>query len=311
MKEKNKPRRGLLDDIVSVRLKGRLAGKFIPNALMRPYTTIKTGGRSIGIYMPENTDGIKDMLFLCDRNKISLLPIGNGSNIIISEKGLNNVFLKLSSPCFRNISLRGDDIICGAGSMVSRLCDFAHGLSLSGAEFLIGIPATAGGAIFQNAGAYGGNIACILKYAECMDRNGRVVVLNRNDIRFEYRHSGLRNFIVLSACFKLKKSRKPLIGALMNKYLARRLSSQDYTAPSAGCVFKNPDGSVISAAEMIDICGLKGRKINGAQVSSKHANFIVNKGRASSEDVIKLISFVKNRVKSVFNVTLETEVEII
>ncbi|MFA5068542.1 MAG: UDP-N-acetylmuramate dehydrogenase [Candidatus Omnitrophota bacterium] len=290
---------------------GRLAGRFIPNAPMRFYTTMKTGGKSIGMYIPENINGVKDMLFLCRSNKISLLPIGNGSNIIISDNGLNNVFLKLSSTYFKSAAPRGNDIICGAGVMVNRLCDLAQGLSLSGAEFLIGIPATIGGVVFQNAGAFGGSVSRILRYAECMDKAGNIRILNRDDICFKYRHSGLKGLIVLSACFKLKRSRKTLIEGLMNKYLTRRLSSQDYTAPSAGCVFKNPAGSAISAAEMIDRCGLKGRSIDGAQVSTRHANFIINKGHASSKDIIRLISLVKKRVKSVFNFTLETEVEII
>lgn len=287
-----------------------LRGKFIPNALMKSYTTIRIGGAAAGLYMPEGLEDLQSFYLLCRKFRISLLPIGGGSNIIVTDKGLDNMFLKLSSPCFKKIILIGNSIYCGAGVALNKLCSFAEMHSLSGVEFLTGIPATVGGAVFRNAGAHSKDISCILKRIECLDHLGNKITLNRKDIEFRYRQSGLKNIIILSACFRLKKSKKSFIRDNVNRCLQLRLSAQDYTAPSAGCVFKNPDNAGMSAGEILDRCGLKGKRIGGAQISKKHANFMLNKGDASADDMLKLISFAKKKAQSVYGVTLETEVEI-
>jgi UDP-N-acetylmuramate dehydrogenase len=287
-----------------------LKGRFIPNVLMKSYTTIRIGGAAAGLYIPEGMEDLQRFYLLCRKFRISLLPIGGGSNIIVTDKGLNNIFLKLSSPCFKKISIAGNSIYCGAGTALNKLCSFAEMHSLSGVEFLTGIPATAGGAVFRNAGAHSKDISCILKEIECLDHLGNKITLNRKDIEFRYRQSGLKNIIILSACFRLKKSKKSFIRDNINKYLQLRLSAQDYTAPSAGCVFKNPDNAGMSAGEMLDRCGLKGKRIGGAQISKKHANFMLNKGNASADDMLRLISFARKKAQSVYGVTLETEVEI-
>ena len=297
--------------IFSQNYPGLLSGKFIPNALMKLYTTIRVGGPAIGVYIPEDLKDLERVFSLCKKKRISLLPIGSGSNIIVTDQGLNNIFLKLSAPYFKRISLRKNNITCGAGVTINNLSNFAEEHSLSGAEFLVGIPATVGGAVFQNAGAYSEDVSCILENIECLDCSGNIICLNRKDIDFKYRHSGLKDTIILSAQFKLRRAKRRLIKNNIKRYLERRLSTQDYTAPSAGCVFKNPDNAGIAAGEMIDRCSLKGERIGDAQISTKHANFIINKGRARAEDILKLILFVKKRVKSVYGITLETEVEII
>jgi UDP-N-acetylmuramate dehydrogenase len=287
-----------------------LKGRFTPNALIKSYTTIRIGGAAVGLYIPEGMEDLQRFYSLCKKFRISLLPIGGGSNIIVTDKGLNNIFLKLSSPCFKKISIAGNSIYCGAGVTLNKLCSFAEMHSLSGVEFLTGIPATVGGAVFRNAGAHSKDISCILKEIEYLDCLGNKIKLNRKEIDFRYRQSGLKNIIILSACFRLKKSQKSLIRGNVNKYLRFRLSSQDYTAPSAGCVFKNPDNAGMGAGEMLDRCGLKGKRIGNAQISKKHANFILNKGDASADDILRLICFARKKVQSVYGVTLETEVEI-
>ena len=290
---------------------GCLSGKFIPNALMKLYTTIRVGGPAIGLYIPEDLEDLEKFFLSCRKKKISLLPIGKGSNIIVTEKGLSNIFLKLSAPYFTRIILRENNVTCGAGVTINNLSNFAEEHFLTGAEFLVGIPATVGGAVFQNAGAHSEDVSCILESIECLSLSGNINTLSRKDIDFKYRYSGLKDIIILSAQFKLRKAKRRFIRNNIKKYLERRLSAQDYTAPSAGCVFKNPDNSDMSAGEMIDKCKLKGKRIGDAQISTKHANFILNKGHAGAEDILKLISFVKKRVKSVYGITLETEVEII
>jgi UDP-N-acetylmuramate dehydrogenase len=287
-----------------------LKGKFTPNTLMKRYTTIRIGGTANGVYVPKDREDLKRFVLLCKENGISLLPIGKGSNIIVSDKGLNNIFLKLSSPYFQRITLVENSVSCGAGVALNTLCSFAERHSLGGAEFLTGIPATVGGAVFRNAGAYAKNIASILKEIECIDRQGNIHTIKRKDIDFKYRHSSLKDMIIMSACFKLKRSKKSLIRNTIKRYLQLRLVTQDYTAPSAGCVFKNPDSVRMSAGEMLDKCGLKGKRIGDAQISTKHANFMLNRGSASVNDLLRLISFAKKKVKAVYGVSLETEVEI-
>jgi UDP-N-acetylmuramate dehydrogenase len=289
----------------------RLKGKFIANPEMKLYTTIKTGGRVTGIYIPKDISDLKEFVLLCREKRISLLPLGNGSNIIVSDKGLNIVFLRLSAPFFRSIVTRGNDIICSAGASINRLCSFAEEHDLTGAEFLVGIPATVGGAVYQNAGAYSHSISGILKSIECLDSSVNIVRIDSKDIEFRYRHSGLDNKIILSAVFGLKKSKKVYIQKNTDNYLSRRLLNQDYTAPSAGCVFKNPCLGNMSAGEMIDRCGLKGKRIGNASVSQKHANFIINRGLAKSEDIIRLMCFIKKKVKAHYRVNLESEIRFI
>jgi UDP-N-acetylmuramate dehydrogenase len=287
-----------------------LRGKFTPNILMKRYTTIRIGGNADGLYVPKDYEDLKRFFLFCKKNSISLLPIGSGSNIIVSDKGLHNIFLKLSSPYFKSIRLMKNSVYCGAGVALNTLCSFAETHFFSGVEFLTGIPATVGGAVFKNAGAYAKNIASILKEIECLDRKGNINTLKRKDIDFKYRHSSLKDMIILSACFKLKRRKKSLIRSTVNRYLQLRLLTQDYTAPSAGCVFKNPENVRVSAGEMLDKCGLKGKRIGDAQISIKHANFMLNKGNASADDLLRLISFAKRKVKAVYGVNLETEVEI-
>jgi UDP-N-acetylmuramate dehydrogenase len=288
-----------------------LKGKFTANVLMKRYSTIKIGGSAKGVYVPEDTEDLRDLLLLCGRKKISLMPLGNGSNIIVSDSGLKNIFLKLASPYFKSIFFEGTSIICSAGVMLNRLCDFAQQHCLEGAEFLIGIPATVGGAVYQNAGAFSKSISGILKRVKCMDRSGKTMQMDAGNCDFKYRASGLRDKIILSAEFKLKKSKAAFISKNTNNYLAYRLSSQDYEYPSAGCAFKNPSKKNISAGELIENCGLKGKSVNHASVSQKHANFIINKGSATVSDVEMLMHFIRREVKSRYGIILESEIEFI
>jgi UDP-N-acetylmuramate dehydrogenase len=288
-----------------------LKGKFTANAAMKRYTTIKIGGCARGVYVPKDTEDLRKFLLLCRMKKISLMPLGNGSNIIISDSGLRYIFLKLASPYFKSIVFTGASIVCASGVTLNRLCDFAQQHCLEGAEFLTGIPATVGGAVYQNAGAFSQSISGILKRIMCMDRSGKTIQLDAKNCDFKYRVSGLRDKIILSAEFKLKKSKAALIRKKANNYLAYRLSVQDYQHPSAGCAFKNPGKKNLSAGELIENCGLKGKSINHASVSQKHANFIINKGSATAGDVEKLMRFICREVESRYGIMLEREIEFI
>jgi UDP-N-acetylmuramate dehydrogenase len=301
----------MLKDNLLEKGSGNLKGKFISDVSMKPYTTIRAGGKARGVYFPENIEALKQAVFLCRRNRTPLSILGNGSNIIISDGFLKNIFVKMSSPFFSSITVNKNNIICGAGVIINRLCSLAQENKLSGAEFLTGIPATVGGAVFCNAGAYSQDIAGILKSIECLDSSSGVRHFNPKDIGFGYRRSGLKGSIILSVVFSLKKAKSTVIREKTNRYLERRIATQDYTAPSAGCVFKNPDVSGMSAGEMIDRCGLKGKRIGDACVSRKHANFIINKGKATAEDIYELVCFIQKKVRLSYGITLETEVEFI
>jgi UDP-N-acetylmuramate dehydrogenase len=216
--------------------------------------------------------------------------------------------LHLNQPVFKSISYRGNAIEAGSGLMLGQLILAAKNRGLSGLEFLAGIPGTLGGALVMNAGAWGRSISEIVEKVRVMDYNGTIKILERKEIKFAYRRSSLARYIILSARLKLAKKSKKEIAESIKQFLQCRRNTQDVSSPNAGCVFKNPAGK--SAGKLIDLCGLKGKRIGGACVSQRHANFILNKGNAGSGDVLKLMSLIRKRVKAQFKVNLEPEIKI-
>jgi len=288
-----------------------LKGKILANVDMRRYTTMRINSKVALLYQPDSLSSLIDCLMLCEKKRASFVIIGSGSNVIIREPCPNSIFIKLSLPYFKSIKICGTEIACGAGVLSNMLCHAAEENSLSGSEFLVGIPGTVGGAIIQNAGAHGSDTAGILKNIKCIDRKGKVVTLDRKTIKFGYRKSMLDKFVIVGATFNLEKNKRSNIQNKINMHIHQRLAFQDYSSPSAGCIFKNPKNTDLSAGELIDRSGLKGRRIGDASVSKKHANFIINKGKASAKDILLLISLIKAKVKKSFGVDLEEEVKII
>jgi len=281
------------------------------NVPMRRYTTIRTGGAAAALFQPESIEALADCLRLCKERRVSLLAIGAGSNIIVKDKGIDGLVIKLSSPFFRGVEACGTEIASGAGASLSKLSYIAERNSLGGLEFLAGIPGTVGGAIIQNAGAQGKSISGIIRDVKCIDRNGRLRTFKNRQIGFGYRESGLEKFIILGVTFKLRKRERNSIRKDTSSYIERRLLTQDYTSPSAGCIFKNPKARNLSAGELIERCGLKSKRIGDASVSGRHANFIVNRGHAQTKDILYLIALIKKRVRKNFGISLEEEVKII
>jgi UDP-N-acetylmuramate dehydrogenase len=181
-------------------------------------------------------------------------------------------------------------------------------LNLGGAEFLTGIPGTLGAAVLMNAGTKDRSIAEIVKTVKVIDYNGRVKIIGKKKINFQYRSSRLSRYIILSVQLKLVKSNKKKIAKKIKKYLVYRWATQDLTFPNAGCIFRNPGR--LSAGRLIDVCGLKGKCFGGAQISLKHANFIANKNMATASDVIHLMDYIKRKVKQKFNNSLKPEIKI-
>ena len=305
-----------------------ISGKIKFGEPLKGHTTFRIGGKAKVWFEPESVEDLTNMVRAAGKQKLPLFVIGSGSNVLIADKEINGVFIKLSSAYFKKMSIKSATIYCGAGATLAELINTAYFHGLSGLEFLSGIPGTLGGAVFMNAGisakisAEGGSasggkngktktksIGDFVKNVTVMDYKGNVKKINSDKIIFTYRKSNLERCIILSAHLKLLKKDKKKIKKNMLEYINKRRKAQDYAASSAGCFFKNPSNE-LSAGRLIDLCGLKGRSVGGAAVSRKHANFIVNKGGAKAGDVLSLMSLIRKRVKNKFGLTLNPEVKI-
>ena len=285
-------------------LKGRVKLK----EPLKNYTTFKIGGRARYFIEPQDFTDLKLLLNFSKRHRIPVFVIGRGSNILVNDKGMDAIVLHLNSSPFKQISLSNNFLEAGSAVLLSQVINFTRKHNLSGAEFLSGIPGTVGGALVMNAGVKGRSISNLVEDVAVMDYNGKIKTLSKRDINFGYRRSDLSKYIVLSVRMKLKKTNEREINDRISRYLNYRKVTQDLSHPSAGCIFKNPKG--ISAGRLIDLCGLKGRRIGGAFVSLRHANFILNLKKASAKDVINLISFIKHEVRKKFRVDLKPEIKI-
>lgn len=275
--------------------------EIINKAKIREYTTYKLDGEIKKIYIPEDVLELKDLILKLRKDKIKYKIIGNGSNMIISSK-YDGVLIKLSK--FDKLDIKDNIVKVGSGYSLSKLVLKCAKRNLSGLEFAYGIPATIGGAIYQNVGAYGYSIDDFIKYVTLLDGN-EIKTLSKDELNFGYRDSIFKhkNLICLEATFELKYSND----VSYKKYMEERKLKQPLEYPSAGSVFLNPIG--YSAGKLIEEAGLKGFRVNDAMVSYKHANFIVNVGRARAEDVIKLIRIIQDKVQADTGIYLETEQE--
>ncbi len=285
-----------------------LKGKIRVSVPLKGYTTFKIGGPVKYFIEPKDIDDLRFILGLLKKKKLPFLVIGCGSNILASDAGLNCAVIKLSAPYFSKISIKGNFLEAGSGVLLGRLVFFCREKGLSGIESLAGIPGTLGGALVMNAGAWGMNISSAVDSVTVLDNKLKVKTLSKKSIKFGYRKSGLSKYIILSAHLRVIKENKRAIHGRVEEVMRLRRQSQDLSYPSAGCIFRNPPAD--SSGRLIEECGLKGAKIGGASVSLKHANFIINLNRANAGDVLKLINFVKKKVKSKFNINLKPEIKI-
>lgn len=276
---------------------------------MKDYTTFKIGGNCRRMIWPSSVSEIQMILKFRQETPFLLYLIGNGSNLLVSDEGIDGVVLQLGSR-FSAISLDGEtDIVCESGASLARVCVFAREHRFSGLEFAYGIPGSVGGAAYMNAGAYGGEMKDVIAWCEHFDQMGNLKRLSGEELNFSYRHSiytDTENCIV-RVCFRLKCGRREEIGAAMDDYMERRRSKQPLEFPSAGSAFKRPKGGYASA--LIDQCGLKGYSCGGAKISEKHAGFIVNYKNATCKDVLKLMCEVSDKVRKETGFVLEPEVK--
>lgn len=283
---------------------------FMENEPMSKHTSFKIGGNCKLMVYPNSTSQIQDIIKVCQDNGILYIILGRGSNLLVSDSGYDGVVI--CSNKLNNINLISDtEIYCESGVNLIQLCNFALKKSLSGLEFACGIPGSVGGAIFMNAGAYGGEMRDIVQSVKYMDSIGNIYELESSELDFSYRHSFFedKNYFILSATIKLHKSDQHSIRSLMNDLLKKRKTKQPLEFPSAGSTFKRPKEGY--AAALIEQCGLKGKTIGGAQISKKHSGFIVNIGNASCKDVNDLILETQKVVKQQTGIWLESEIKFI
>lgn len=278
---------------------------------LKNHTTFKIGGNCIALIEPREVSDIVETIKICRENSIKFFVIGNGSNLLVPDEGYNGVIIKLKSE-FSTIQVEGEYLIVNSGAKLSEVYTVAYENSLTGFEFASGIPGTIGGAIYMNAGAYGGEMKDIVESVEVLDLdNFELKELKNEDLDFSYRKSIIqrKNYIVTTIKLKLQKGNKKEINAVYEDLRDRRNSKQPLNFGSAGSTFKRPEGHF--ASKLIEDAGLKGYHINDAWVSEKHSGFIVNKGNASFKEVMELIEYVQNVVFEKFGVKLETEVRIL
>lgn len=281
------------------------------NEPMSNHTSFKIGGPADLFIEVDTEQSLLEIINILNEFNIPFFLLGNGSNLLISDTGIRGAVLKLNKD-FINVKLIGrKKIVCGAGISLAKLCLFAENNSLSGAEFLWGIPGTAGGAVFMNAGAYGQEIKNIITSSSHITNQGKKVELHKDEMDLSYRYSiySQTKNIITTVKFELIESNQVHIRELMDNLMKRRKDKQPLEYPSAGSVFKRPAGNFAGA--LIGDCGLKGKTIGGAMISEKHAGFIINLGNATCQNVLDLIEFIKSTVFEKTGVLLETEIKVL
>lgn len=277
---------------------------------MSKHTSFRIGGPADVFVIPQNMEQLKNIYIFCKKENIPVTIMGNGSNLLVRDKGIRGVVIKL----FKNMEhykIDGNIVEAEAGILLSKLANIICKEELEGFEFASGIPGTLGGAIFMNAGAYDGEMSYIVSETTYMDREGKIKTIKGEEHNFSYRKSFFQTLdcVILSSKLQLKKGVKEDIRAKINDYTKRRVSKQPLMYPSAGSVFKRPVGYY--AGKLIQDSGLQGYQIGGAQVSEMHCGFIINRGGATAKDVLDLIKHVQKTVNEKFNAFLETEIKII
>ncbi|MCR5415696.1 MAG: UDP-N-acetylmuramate dehydrogenase [Pseudobutyrivibrio sp.] len=283
--------------------------KILADEPMKKHTTFKIGG-PVDIYVEPTSKEVVPIIDYLKNNKIPFMVIGNGSNLLVSDDGIEGAVI-----CFgrnaQGITIEGTKLIADSGALLSTVANTAAKNGLTGLEFASGIPGSIGGAVYMNAGAYGGEMKDIIESVTVLDSNLEVKTMTVDELALSYRHSIFmeNGFIVLSAVLSLKEGNPEEIKAQIDDIRQQRVTKQPLNFPSAGSTFKRPTGYF--AGKLIDDTGLRGYSVGGAQVSEKHCGFVINRENATCADVLKLMSDVDERVFEKFGVHMEPEVRII
>ena len=295
----------IIKDIKKLRV-----GKIIQNKELKDYTTYKVGGMPICIVMPDNEQKLIILIKYLRENNIKFMILGNGSNVIFNSTNYDGVIVKMDN--LNYLKIVNNTITVGAGYMLNKLAIRVSRLGLTGMEFATGIPGTVGGAVFMNAGAYKTDMGYITTKVRVLTPDYQIKYLTNKEMDFHYRTSFLqknRDYICLGAVITLYKGDPKVIMELINERKERRVATQPLEYPSAGSVFRNPENDF--AGRLIEEIGFKGKCIGGAKVSEKHANFIINNGNATGEEIKELINEIKKEVKKKYDIDLKVEQEFV
>lgn len=280
------------------------------NEPLARYTTWRIGGPADVFVAPSSTEELRGALQAASELQIPWTVIGKGSNVLVQDGGVRGLVLHMGGK-FADIYVEGTKVVAESGRSFVSAANISLRHNLRGLEFATGIPGSVGGAVMMNAGAHGGEVQEVLEWSEVMDSNGEIHRFTNADLRFDYRYSILKDnpMVVVKACFDLQRGDGETLLQEVKRWSLRRASTQPLSQPNCGSVFRNPPGD--HSARLIETAGLKGLRHGGAQISEKHANFIVNLGHATARDVLWLMNHVQETVANQFNIHLETEVRVI
>lgn len=296
----------------------KIRGKVVYNEPMRKHTSFRIGGPADIWVEPQDSSDLKNCIQISRDNNIPLFVIGGGTNLLVDDEGVRGIVVNMSSPSLKKIFWGNRKVDVTSSATLREFLNFCSSKGLGGLEFLAGIPGTVGGAAMTNACArdyeetekwY--NIGDFIEAIKILNYEGETQLLTKREFKFGYKSLDLKDCIILEVKFLLNKIKKEDVASNCQRFLKRKKETQELSLPSAGCIFKNPSGIDKSAGQLIDECGLKGKRIGRAAISRKHANFIVNAGGASSGDVIALIDMTRKLVSDKFGIDLPLEIKIV
>jgi UDP-N-acetylmuramate dehydrogenase len=279
-----------------------------PNEPLAPYTYFRLGGPAEMLVQPRSVEELAAVVRRCSAQHIPLRVLGGGCNVLVRDEGVRGAVLRLTAPAFTQVAVAGKRVRAGTGAALSALISQAARHALTGLETLIGIPGTVGGALHNNAGDRAGEIGQYVRKVEVLDAAGTVQVRERDELRFAYRWSNLDDPVLLAGEFELETDDPNAIVKRIQKTWIQRKARQPLSFQAAGRIFKSPRG--LSAAALIEQAGLAGTKVGGAEVSERHANFIVAHAGATARDVLRLIDLIRSRVEERFHVELDLEISV-
>jgi UDP-N-acetylmuramate dehydrogenase len=275
---------------------------------LAPLTWMKTGGVAQYVVTPRNRDELQEVVTWCHENETPIHVLGGGSNVLVRDDGVSGVVLRLADSAFGNVEVEGTIVRAGATALLSHVISESVMAGLAGLESLVGIPGTIGGALRGNAGGKNGDIGQFVSAVTVLTAKGEQFTRREDELSFTYRNSSLNELVILEGEFQLHEDSVDEITRRMKKLWIMKKATQPLASQSAGCIFRNPRG--LSSGALIEQAGLKGTRVGGAEVSDRHANFIVTCPEATSADVLRLIDLIQSKVSEQFGVELELEIQV-
>jgi len=275
---------------------------------LSPYTWLHLGGPAQFLLTPRSTEELTRLVSACHENQIAIHILGGGSNLLVKDEGVSGAVIRLTAPVFGQVVIEGTRVRAGGGALLSHVISETVRAGLAGFENLAGIPGTIGGALCGNSGGRLGEISQLVTSVSGLTSLGERVVRGKDELSFDYRQSNLGELLIIEADFALTPGDSEAISQILKRNWITKKSVQPLSSQSAGCIFKNPRGQ--RAGQLIEQAGLKGTRVGGAEISDRHANFIVTHPGAKSSDVLRLIDLIRSKISEQFGVHLESEIKI-